>query len=409
MNDPLHRALSDAEASDEAAGYTVPVALVRSRVRRRRAVRAGGVVGVAALAVVAVVVATPSFLPRTPAADPPIGPAPGVVADWPAQFDRCGKQVDDVLDEAGGLALRATLAAATGNAIAVHTTMAAPESVTDGWIYGTELTVVDSDGVVVGVQEGPSVPALDEIDAYYANVLFGGEPFPLESDDTLPLVSCEQYPSGNGSIAIPAGSYRLWVTQTVGYSGKDVSGNGRASTDLPLVVGAGGEPSPTADAAAAAAPPADDLFACGRPVDVSIHALPDAAGLVLAADTPESDWSSTAPPWSVTLGASGGRTIDARTDSAGSLALVDDGVIVGFVVPGRGALRELTVGPDATAELDGPTLVVPCGAAQLRGSYVAWPYVVAQPTRSVDADGVVSTPASPVVVVANPRQVTFGL
>lgn len=400
--DPLHRALSDAESSDAAARYTVPVSLVRARVRRRRAVRTGGVVGVAALAVVAVVIAMPSFLSRTPAAGPP---GPGVSADWPAQFDRCGKPVDDVLDGAGGMGLLATLATATGNAIAVHTTMSAPADVTEGWIYGTELTVVDQDGVVVGVQEGPSVPPLADLDTYYANALFEADPFPLESDVTLPLVSCAQYPHGNGSVELPAGSYRLWVTQTVGYSGGSDSGRARASVDVPLVVGPDGTPSP----AVAAASPADDYFACGKPVDVSIHTLPDAAGLVLAADTPTTGWTSAAATWSVTVGASDGRTIDAQSDSAGSLALVDEsGVVVGYVAAGRGPLQQFQVGPDATFELHGPTLAVACDDTQLSGSYTAWPFLVATVTRSLDADGhELTVPASHVVVVANPREVTF--
>lgn len=423
MNDPLHRALSDAESSDAAARYTVPVQLVRARVRRRRAVRAGGVAGVAALAVVAVVVAMPSFLSRTPAAGPP---GPGVSADWPAQFDRCGKPVDDVLASTGDTSLDASLSRGKGTTIDVETSMSGPDGVAQGWVYGTELTVVDESGVVVGVQEGSSVPALVDLDTYYAGTDFALMPFPLRSTDDLSLVSCDQYPDGAGDIDLGFGDYRVWVTQTVGYDRGGTTHAARASVELPLVVGPGhtpypgpSTPAPTMQPSSSppavdptAGTPAADLFRCGEPVDVTIHTLPDAGGLTLAADLPDHGWGDVPPAWSVTIGSSDDSLHIAAGSAAGNLALVDDqGVVAGFVVPGRGPQRTVVVGTDArgvdaTGVLDGPTLVVPC-SDQLRGTYTAWPFVVETPYGGMTDDGQPIKPRPDVVVVANPRDVTF--
>jgi hypothetical protein len=405
-SDPMHRALSDAEASDEAAAYTVPVELVRSRVRRRRAVRAGGAVGVAALAVVAVVVATPSFLSRTPAADPPDGPPPGVVADWPAQFDRCGALADEGKDTKGVVTLAAAVGPGASGTVDVHTTASAPARVDEGWVYGTDLSVIDTHGRVVGVQEGPTVPALDQVDAYYAGTDFAAVPFPVDLDEQRRVVSCEQYPDGEGAVDLPPGTYTLQVTQTLGYIDGGRTVPARASTEVPFVLDADGAVAPAAsdpDPQAAGA-----LFTCSAPVGVTIHTLPDAAGLTLAADLPATGWGSKAPEWSVTLGAADGRMVKARTAPAGSLALVDDsGAVAGFVQPGRGPLRESEVGITKTEELAGPTLVVPCGGTTLHGTYTAWPFVVATVMSGAFGDYSEVSPG-PVVVVANPREITFG-
>ncbi|ROS31643.1 hypothetical protein [Cellulomonas sp. PhB150] len=399
--DPMHRALSDAEASDEAAGYTVPVALVRSRVRRRRAVRAGGAAGVACLAVVAVVVAVPSFLSRTPAAGPPATPPPGVNADWPAQFDRCGKKFATVLPDVG----RATLTTSDGTldeanqAIVLVTTTTGPAGVDEGWVYGTELSAVDDDGTIIGVQEGPSVPAVDDVDDYYAGTDFASVPFPIKDHAKIPFVSCGQYPDGSGALALETGTYHLWATQTIGYRQGSESVVARATVEVPIVV-----PLPARPATA------EDYFACGLPVARLTEARPDAAGLVLEANTPAAGWGSTAPAWSVTVGASDGRTISARSGAAGNLALVDSSdTVVGFVTAGRSPLREFEVGPDATTTLDGPTLVTSCDGTDLTGDYEAWPFLVATLESSTLADGsVASTPTTPVVVVADRRDLTFG-
>lgn len=420
MSDDLDLLLADLSAAAGAAAEHGPlgagtstVARIARRVHHRRAARRAGAGAVVVCAAGAVTFGASQWHRDTVgpiASDLPTGtpPASSSIADWPAQFDRCGKPVDDVLDSAGDVTLEATTSPGTGNQLDVHTVMSGPADALEGWIYGTELTVTDETGTVVGVQEGRAVPPLDQLDEAYANVDFAGMAFPLESRGNMPVVSCAQYPTGFAGPNLAPGEYHLWVTQTVGYVGGGREIHARTSTEVPLVVGPDGTPSSNAtqQLSPTAGTPAEQYFACGQPVDLTIHTLPAAGGLTLAADLPAGGWGAAAPSWSATVGAAGGQVVTAYGAAAGNLALVgDDGTVAGFVAAGRGPLRTVQVGPDSTDVLDGPTLVVPCSDQPLHGTYTAWPFVVEKLVEDVSDP---SGPGAHVVVVANPRQVTFG-
>jgi hypothetical protein len=418
MSDDLENLLSDLAAAAEAdaagGGFgdgSPALHRVVTRVRRRRVARQTGTGVAVACAAGALAFGVTQVRPSP-------GPPVQATSDWPAQFDRCGKYVgdvladSDVLAETGDVSLEATLNRGPGATIRVETTMTAPANIDEGWVYGTELTVVDSAGVVVGVHEGPSVPALDDVAAQFSGAAYATYPFPLRWSGDFPLVSCDQYPDGNGAVAIGFGDYKLLVAQTVGYIEGGKTRVGRAVAAVPLVIGPGhtpypGQPTPgptvePSSSLPSADPPdsaADDPFRCGATLDATIHTLPDAAGLTLAADLPEDGWSTEPPPWSVTVGSSDEKEHVMTGGAAGFLALVDSsGVVAALVVPDAAPPKTITVGPDTTAVLDGPTLLVPCSVEPVPGAtYTAWPYIYATP-----AEG-----GPDVTVVANPREITF--
>ncbi|MDM7832274.1 hypothetical protein [Cellulomonas edaphi] len=419
MNDDLDDLLSDlAAAAGTAAAHGAlgddgtTVQRIARRVRRRRTARRAGAGAVVACAAGAVAFGAVQLRGGgLPSVAPPVSTA-GAEADWPAQFDRCGKPVRDGLDSAGDVTLAATVRSGTGKEVQVRATATGPaDPAARGWVYGTELMVTDDAGVVVGVYEGPALPGSDQIDDFYANVDFAAQPFPLASDVTFPLVSCAQYPEGTGDPALAPGDYDLWVTQSVGYTVDGTEVHARASVDVPLVVGPDGTPSPGAAQSAdpTAGTPAEQYFACGEPVDLTIHTLPDAGGLTLAADLPATGWGERPASWSVTVGTHGGAAVTAHGSPAGSLALVGpDGDVAGFVVPARGPLRTIDVGPRSTEVLHGPTRVLPCEDEPLRGTYTAWPFVVETTSDDATSDGEAVAAGPQVVVVANPQAVTFG-
>ncbi|WP_029289791.1 hypothetical protein [Cellulomonas sp. HZM] len=170
------------------------------------------------------------------------------------------------------------------------------------------------------------------------------------------------------------------------------------------------DPDVTSDDDAATSPtagggPESDLFACDEKVTVTIHTLPDARGLTLAADLPESGGTEVPPTFTETLGTAGTTTFTGATSQAGSIALVDaDGVVAAFVVPGHGPLRAVHLARGETTELSGPNLFTGCDGPVAAGTYTAWPYVVVTP---MDDDGSDATSQDPVVVVANPREITL--
>jgi hypothetical protein len=242
---PLAHALDEAAATPEARAYAVPVERVRGAVRRRRAWRT---TGVAALALVVVAGGAgvvragldSGFSPSTPGG---AGSAASA-ADWPAQFGRCGQPADEVLPDVGADGMSLTLAdePATLPADGTWTATATLDRSTGGTIpiavlWGTDLTVV-RDGVVVGVQDGPQVPDLSQGPADS----LGGpapttSPFPLVTDVSLGLNSCDPYPSGTGSADLAPGTYDLVVTQTISWAAPGPGQSGAAAAPLDSAAG----------------------------------------------------------------------------------------------------------------------------------------------------------------------------
>jgi len=392
MSSPLDDALPQAEHSSAAQRYTVPVDLVRTRIRRRRRIRTGVVAGVAALVVAAVV--TPGTLGRSFVQTQATG-------DWPGQFSACGKPVQDVLETAGDISLSASLGPGSGQAIDLHTVTTGPADV-GAWSYGLQVYVTDDDGTVVGVGEGPFVPPLDDLDSIGAASFTAG-PFPLTDDRDVSLASCAQYPTGNGATTLRAGEYELVVVQTAGYvvgDGSDGETHARASTEVQLVVDPDGIPGPVAtpraaptataqadpdDATpspdydamtpaqrAAALGPAAGLFWCGEPIGVTADTKPDSLDLTLK--------GSFDPMWHELLTADDETT--ATVPGAGRAALVgNDGKVVGFLVGHDDVSRQVTLSAGEPLGLDDDVHVVACDDMEL-DAFMAWPYAEVEVTAT---------------------------
>jgi len=404
MSNPLDEAMSQAEHSSAAQRYTVPVDLVRTRIRRRRRIRTGVVAGVAALVVTAIV--TPGTLGRSFVQTQATG-------DWPGQFSACGKPVRDVLESAGDISLSVSLTAGPGREVELHTVTTGPDDADGGWSYGLQVYVTDDHGTVVGVGEGPFIPSLDELDSYGA-ASFTAAPFPLTDDKTVALASCTQYPSGEGSSTLRPGTYDLTVVQTVGYTvgdGSDGATPARTHTSVPVRVGTDGATSPVP---ATATPPSDEVFTCGGKPDVKGV---KANGLALAADVPPV-WAMGAPPrWSARVAVADGDeiwdssdiVITFETSPSAEIALLDEeGAVVGFVLPRDHWGRRVEVTRDHPATLDGPSVLEYCGGAPLSGEYTAQPYlsVAAGSATSVDGVTAANLPA-PFTALGTPTTMTI--
>ena len=215
---------------------------------RRRSARRSVAVVVAGVAVVAVVVAVPFLLSN--------GPGAAGQGDWPGQFGRCGELVADVIPADGEIDV-SLLDASTSVGVHGQWTAAVTASSTDataqGWVYGTDLTLV-RDGVVVGVQDGPQVPQPQHVQEWGGD--YAVAPLPLVSDVSLGLASCDQYPNGNGSPEVAPGTYDLVVSQTVGLQ-----------PDSGAVVGAWGVAVTTVTVVADGEAVVQDPTACGASTD----------------------------------------------------------------------------------------------------------------------------------------------
>lgn len=246
LGNPLAHALDDAATWPEAVGYDVPVAAIRRRVRRRRNARRAAIGGGACVLAAGVVVAAPDvwgFLGMTPssggavvggatasradghgirpegaagAGKDDVGSVAGGsagTADWPAQFDRCGRPL---VDPAGAttLALQGSTIAADGTWHA--TTVARSDDGMTAAVLGTDVSLV-RDGVVVAVQEGAQVqqPTGPTTPAPHRQGIYGTETTTVG----VHLASCAQYPDGQGSAVVPPGTYELVVVQTLAMTG----------------------------------------------------------------------------------------------------------------------------------------------------------------------------------------------
>ena len=155
------------------------------RARRRSRVIPAVVVGAV---VVGLVVALPWLRSNVPSA--------AGQGDWPGQFTRCGEPTTDVMKVPDGVERVdvTLLGAAAGVGVHEAWTAAVTASSTDataqGWVYGTDLSLV-RDGVVVAVQDGPQVPLPQEVAQWPGD--YPVDPLPLVSDVSLGLASCDPY------------------------------------------------------------------------------------------------------------------------------------------------------------------------------------------------------------------------
>ena len=126
-------------------------------------------------------------------------------------------------------------------------TASSTDPTAQGWVYGTDLTLV-RDGVVVAVQDGPQVPLPQDVAAWTGD--YAVMPLPLDSEVSLGLASCDQYLHGNGSPDVAPGTYDLFVSQTLGLQpdrGTLAGGWGVAVTTVTVVAdGEAAPPEPTA-------------------------------------------------------------------------------------------------------------------------------------------------------------------
>ena len=221
---PLHEALTDPGTAGE--GYEVPVDLVRARVRRRRRVRAAARGGGALLAAGAVALVLPTALTGGGRSAPV-----ATQGDWPAQFGRCGQPVaGEQADRQVGLSLEGTSRTVGGDRVAHVTTGlgSTSDDVVDVSLGDLEVSLVRA-GVVVGVDDGRLTVALDRHAPLpgpaggASRARAPGQHFDVERWSTTGLVSCAQYPDGQGDVRVPAGEYGLAVTQGVRWTTRDGS------------------------------------------------------------------------------------------------------------------------------------------------------------------------------------------
>jgi hypothetical protein len=367
---PLARALDEVSDSPEARAFTVPVEAVRAGARRRRARRTVVTSGLAMLAVGAIAGGVYTGLPEWRGAAPIVpGPAEspraGAAVDWPAQFLRCGRRVSEVLPDVGarmslGLvdASSSIAAASPWEASVIADVPSAAGDIAVVW--GTELSVV-SNGVVVGVQDGPATPDLSlSLEQRLGDGGLPTSPFPVTTKVTRALASCDQYPSGQGSANLAPGTYDLVVTQTLSYT--PTPGVNPTLTDVRSSV----RTSVTISAPAAPASIAA-LTRCGAPAD-DLASLGNTRGAPFtAALNPHSTpYGYTALPLTPTLTPVLGRST--------SLYAITDPVVValqGGTVVARSVVTAGTAAP--TAWTGASTITYPDPPALTRCPGVAAP------------------------------------
>ena len=167
--------------------------------------------------------------------------------------------------------------------------------------------------------------------------------------------------------------------------------------------------------------PAAEVFACGQPGPESIHTLPDPGGLTLAVDLPAGPWD-TRNEIVGTVGTTDGQRILGNISPGVRFALVGaDGTVVGFVAasPGEDDVVFIETGPESPATIAATTFLTMCGQdgvstlsnaeEGIAGTYTAWPFITGVVKEVTDAEGNATTPpADPVIVIANPQEITFG-
>lgn len=372
---PLSDALSAAEHSPAARAYEVPVELVRTRARRRRAGRTSAAAGAVALVVAGVAV----VVPRLADGDDGLrlaANAPEQCRVAPSQI-RSGDGVVGPGGTDGGWVVETTIAPDSFEpvrqgrwAMAVSTTVDMP-----GDYYGTPMggsiatsVVLARDGAVVAVLDGSYDMSLEE--AAQVMVDMQPQPFPFDVDLAGTFISCE---TGQDAV-LDAGTYELMATSTVRWGlaapGSDAPGasyDARSTSEpLEVVVPAeGGTP--------LAGPTTCDS------TDDELRELADPqtnpAPLVLSATSVP----STAPPGKiltlpVAVTNDGPEHLDARTGHP-EVVVTRDGVVVG----GPGAIDaigiDLSLDPGESTTLDAGMLLLSCSddATPLEpGDYEVW-------------------------------------
>lgn len=284
---PLARALEEVSTGPEARAFSIPVEAVRARSLNRRAWRVAGV-GALVLALVGggAGIALASMYRTSPPVAGPTGTATdGPSADRPGQFARCGQPAGDVLPDLGEpMALTLVEPSASVPADRAWTatvqadTLATADPDVRVVVWATDLSVV-SNGVVVGVQDGPTAPDLSEpFDERLADRGMPLASFPVSTDVVLALASCDPHPTGEGSPDLGPGTYDLVVTQTISFAHAGDAPeftDARVSTRTTVTVTA------PVHAAATQQPQQPQLARCGLPAD---EVLPDLGALTLQLD-----------------------------------------------------------------------------------------------------------------------------
>jgi len=389
---PLARALDEAADGPEARAFSVSVEAVNTAVRRRRARRAGLTSGLAIL-VIAVIAGgayagVPGWGGTAPLGQGPVFPGPAgtsvAIADWPAQFQRCGKAVSDALPPVGGdvnLAVAGEPSSVatdgTWDASVVLDVPGAPRD-SSAVVWGTDLSVV-KDGVVVGVQDGTATPDLSlSLDERLGGNALPTSPFPVTTKVSRALVSCSQYPNAQGSPNLAPGTYQLVVTQTLSYATQPVD---------PAPVDVRASVTTTVTITAPEHPATADPTACGAPVDL-IAALANRQSNP-APISLSTGFHPTPGPWYQ------GYPIMPRLTNDGTAALeglasqpvvvaVRDGVVVGRAQSSGTRVDLGPIVPGGSHELNDPPLAERCpgvdepawgGTGLPAGDYDLWVFV----------------------------------
>ena len=428
MSFDLNRALEDladagaSRRSTDDDALTARVGLMASRIRRRRAVRYTGTTVVAACAVGALALGV-AYLPGLVADRQPGPAAPSSAAPSPSESqepettlapltltETCGVPIGE-LEQAGQLRYFAQTGesdipqTADGGFTEVLSVMETADQAEAEIRYafpgGAQLQeiewtllVTDADGTVIAFQQSPLTRAVAPEGVTSSEV-----------NMTLPGSLCASFDD------LPAATYDLYaVAEAHGILASGSPYLERAVSDA-YPVELGGIAPGTDD-------PFGGVFTCDAPGPESIHTLPDDGGLTLAVDLPAGPWSAAAlPQIPGFVGAAGGQTIIANLALGVSGALVGpDGTVVGFVLPDASDVSLAELVPDATTEVVTDQVLVMCGAdgslgstTELEGTFTLWPFVTAVLKEVTDAEGNATTPSSdPVIVIANPQQVTFG-
>jgi len=416
MSFNLERALEDlaeAGASRRTAdddALRSRVAVMTTRIRRRRALRQAGTTVVAACAVGALALGV-SYLPGV-LRGMPTGPAAspsGTLATDTGGIDfqtveleaLCGTTLDarqlhlltyspepsdPVEDDGGYLEIVGTSTEVNGAAVELEYTLPSSAQLR---MLGWTVLVTDDAGTIVGGMETGVV----------------AEDSPSGAERTTATVNMPTTSCADGEPL--AGSFNLvGIAESMG-SRWDLNFAERV-VSIPFPVDLGGEELAT--------DPLSAVFACNAPAPESIHSLPDSGWLTLAADLPEGPWASgELPEIHGVLGAADGRTVLANVGQGVSGAVVDaEGIVVAFVHSDSGDVGLVELGPESTVELQSPQLLTVCnpdGSQQyqqgLEGDYTFWPFVPASLKEVVDSEGNASSPSDTVIVIANPQEVTF--
>lgn len=377
MNLDLNRALEDLAEAGAARRttdddlLTSRVALMTTRIRRRRALRYAGTTAVAACAVGALTVGVaylPGLLQGQALAPAAASPTSGGTV---AEEDACRAPLAAVTGGSGadvqGEASVVSVNSAEGG-LEVEVAMAelALASVEEGlW----RVFLVDDEGVVVATGEPVTSTAA------------AGEPVLV----TVPTRDCLTGEELSGGVQLVA---------VVEQEGEDASGA------TVRVVGTDDSVALDIDSWALPADPADTVFACGA----LVGEIAPTEGLELRA---RAEVLGDAVRVTATLAATDGSSLLANAPGTVDLALVRDGRVVGRAVAEAEDVDLVQVTGEGVP-LGGEVPAQGCGDAGLEGSYTAVPYVTVTPKELVTAEGEASTPAAePLLVTGEALEITF--